>query len=79
MVRGYKLANRGTKKSGKSKETDWVGPKFSKNELKRLKAAGIKYITVNRGGGRFKVSDLVATEDIKYKGKKVSGRGTRAD
>jgi len=70
------MAKRGTEKSKPSKETDWVGPKFSKIEIARLKKSGVKYISINRGGGRFLVKDLVAASERDYKGKKSSGRGT---
>jgi len=70
------MADRGTSSKKPAKETDWVGPKFSKIEIARLKKSGVKYISINRGGGRFLVKDLVAASERDYKGKKSSGRGT---
>jgi len=70
------MPSRGTKQGKAPEETEWVGPKFSEIELNRLKKAGIKYITVNRGGGRFLVKDLIAANERDYKGKRSSGRGT---
>ena len=70
------MGKRGTEKSDPGEATEWVGPVFSKKELERIKKAGVKYITVNRGGGRFPVDKLVAAEDRDYKGKRSSARGT---
>ena len=57
--------------------TKWAGKEFKQNEEKRKEASKDKYVSVGRGTGKIKFSDIQSTPIKSTKGMWVSsGRGT---
>ena len=58
--------------------TKWAGSEFKKIQEARKKASQGKYVTVGRGTGKIKFSDIPTTTTKSTKGMWVSsGRGTK--
>jgi len=68
--------NRGTKKGDTKKGKAISGEKFKKEEEKRLKESGVKFITSGRGTGKISFEETKTKKKLKYKGKIHTGRGT---
>ena len=68
--------NRGTKKGTTRRGSATSGDEFKKNEEKRLKDSGVKYISSGRGTGKISFENTKTKKKSKYKGKIHTGRGT---
>lgn len=68
--------NRGTKKGTTRRGHAISGDDFKKEEEKRLKDSGVKYITSGRGTGKISFEETKTKKKLKYKGKIHTGRGT---
>jgi hypothetical protein len=68
--------NRGTKKGTTRRGHAISGEEFKKEEAKRLKESGVKYITSGRGTGKIAFDEIKTKKKLKYKGKIHTGRGT---
>ncbi len=70
--------NRGTKKGTTRRGHAISGADFKKEEEKRLKDSGVKYITSGRGTGKISFEATKTKKKLKYKGKIHTGRGTES-
>ncbi len=73
-----RVGGRGTsRRVEEKKEDNWAGAAFKKHQETKKEASKDKYITVGRGTGKIKFSDIKSTELKSTKGVWVStGRGT---